>query len=192
MQRGYLETSDWDKRYREGFYDGAKEPHGLLKRFAPFVPTGIAIDVAMGNGRDAVFLAERGFSVYGLERSMEAIRKARQKTIENGVQAFFVCGDANTLPFKGEAAELVIVFYFLLRNIMEEIARTLRKDGILIYETFLKRQNRIDRYRAEEHLLDDGELIGCFPGMETIFYEETIVDLKGKRKIVARYAGRKR
>lgn len=192
MKRGYLETPNWDKRYREGFCDGAKEPHSLLKRFAPAVPAGIAVDIAMGNGRDAVFLAERGLSVYGLERSMEAIRRAQQKAAERDARIIPVCGDANNLPFRSESADLVVVFYFLLRNIMEEITRILRKDGILIYETFLKRQNLIDRRRTEDYLLDDGELIGCFPGMEPLFYEETITGFKGKKKIVARYAGRKR
>ncbi|MBP6941700.1 MAG: class I SAM-dependent methyltransferase [Syntrophorhabdaceae bacterium] len=187
-----METPDWDKRYREGFYDGAKGPHGLLKRFAPAAPPGIAVDIAMGNGRDAVFLAERGFAAYGLERSMEAIKQARQKASESGARIFAVYGDANNLPFRSESAGLVVVFYFLLRNIMEEITRILRKDGILVYETFLKRQNLIDRRRTDEYLLNDGELIGCFPGMEPLFYEETITGFKGKKKIVARYAGRKR
>ena len=187
-----METSDWDTRYREGFYGDEKEPHGLLRRFAPIVPAGIAVDIAMGTGRDAVFLAERGFTVYGLERSAEAIKKSRQTMAEKGTNIFAVHGDANNLPFRGGSADIVVVFYFLLRDIMKEIARLLRKDGILIYETFLKRQNLIDRYRSEEYLLDDGELIGYFPEMELLFYEETIINLTGKKKIIARYAGRKR
>jgi SAM-dependent methyltransferase len=192
MQRGYLETSDWDTRYREGFYGEEKGPHSLLARFAPIVPAGIAVDIAMGSGRDAIFLAERGFAVYGLERSMEAIKKSRQTMAERGKNIFAVYGDANNLPFRSGSADMVVVFYFLLRNIMEEIARLLRKGGILIYETFLKRQNLIDRHREEEHLLDDGELIGYFPEMEPLFYEETITNRAGKRRIIARYAGRKR
>lgn len=192
MPRGSLETSDWDTRYREGFYDEAKAPHSLLKRFTPIVPAGIAVDIAMGNGRDAVFLAERGFSVCGLERSMEAIKRARQAMSEKGANILAVYGDANNLPLKGESADMVIVFYFLIRDIMEEITRLLRKGGILIYETFLKRQNLIDRHRADEYLLDDGELIGYFRGMEPLFYEETVVGLSGKRRMVARYVGRKR
>ena len=192
MQRGYLETSDWDTRYREGFYGEEKGPHGLLELFAPIVPAGIAIDIAMGRGRDAIFLAERGFAVYGLERSMEAIKKSRQTMAERVTNIFAVYGDANNLPFRSGSADMVVVFYFLLRNIMEEIARLLRKGGILIYETFLKRQNLIDRHREEEHLLDDGELIGYFPEMEPLFYEETITNRAGKRRIIARYAGRKR
>ncbi|OPY75100.1 MAG: hypothetical protein A4E64_02046 [Syntrophorhabdus sp. PtaU1.Bin058] len=192
MQRGYLETSDWDTRYREGFYGDEKEPHGLLRRFAPIVPGGIAVDIAMGTGRDAVFLAEKGFTVYGLEMSVEAIKKSRQTMTAKGTHVFAVRGDANNLPFRSGLADIVVVFYFLLRDIMEEITRLLRKDGILVYETFLKRQNLIDRHRAEEYLLDDGELIGFFPEMEPLFYEETITDHAGKRKIIARYAGRKR
>lgn len=192
MQRGYLETSDWDTRYREGFYDEAKEPHDLLRRFAPVVPAGTAVDIAMGNGRDAIFLAERGFAVYGLERSMEAIKRARQTMSEKGTNIFAVCGDANSLPFRSGSADLVVVFYFLLRNMMEEVARLLRNGGILLYETFLKRQNLIDRHRAEEYPLDDGELVGHFAEMELLFYEETIASFAGRKRIIARFAGRKR
>jgi SAM-dependent methyltransferase len=193
MQRGHLEISGWDKKYREGFYDEAKEPHDLLRRFAPAVPAGIAVDIAMGNGRDAIFLAERGFAVYGLEGSMEAIKKARQTMSEKGTNIFAVRGDASNLPFRSGSADLVVVFYFLLRNIMEEIARLLRKGGILVYETFLKRQNLIARHtRPEEYLLDDGELIGHFAEMEPLFYEETIAGFAGGKRIIARFAGRKR
>ncbi len=186
-----METPDWDRRYREGFYDEAKEPHSLLKRFAPIVPVGIAVDIATGNGRDAAFLAERGFTVYGLERSVEAIKKARQTMYEKGTNIHAVHGDANNLPLRGGSADLVIVFYFLVRNIMGEIAGLLRKGGILIYETFLKRQNLIDRHRTEEYLLDDGELIRHFAEMELLFYEETTAGIAGKRRIIARFAGRK-
>ena len=64
---------DWDKKYRNGSYDRSKEPHGLLKRFWQIIPGKTVIDVASGRGRDAAFLAEKGFTVFGLEKSMEAI-----------------------------------------------------------------------------------------------------------------------
>jgi SAM-dependent methyltransferase len=179
--------TDWDKRYRDGFYDGARDPHDLLKRFWQVIPKGRVIDIAMGNGRDAAFLANKGFDVYGIEKSMEAIKIAGQA--KNNVSIIY--GDASLLPFKNDSAEGVLVFYFLLRNIMEDIANILKKGGVIVYETFLKRQNDIDRWRNPDFLLDDGELTSYFRKFENLFYEETISNSGGKRRAIARFAGRK-
>jgi hypothetical protein len=64
--------------------------------------------------------------------------------------------------------------------------------GLLIYETFLKRQNAIDRPRDPRYLLDDGELIGYFRHLDLLSYEEGVFNVGGKRRALARYAGMKR
>lgn len=181
--------TDWDKRYKEGFYDGASDPHELLKRFWHAMPGGRVIDIAMGNGRDAIFLADKGFDVCGIEQSMEAIKIARQSAKKN---LSIICGDAGFLPFKQDTAEGILVFYFLLRNTMADIISILKKGGVLVYETFLKRQNDIDRRRNPDFLLDDGELISYFRGFEILFYEETISISEGKSRAIARLVGRKK
>lgn len=69
---------DWDKRYREGFYGGATEAKGLLTKYWKTIPGKRVLDVAMGNGRNALFLADKGYFVAGLERSVEAIKIAKK------------------------------------------------------------------------------------------------------------------
>jgi len=181
--------TDWDKKYREGFYDGADDPHELLKRFWQNIPKGRVIDIAMGNGRDALFLADRGFDVYGIDKSTEAIKIASNMTNKS---VSIICGDAGFLPFKYNSSEGVLVFYFLLRSIIGDIINILKKGGVLVYETFLRRQNNVDRRRNPDFLLDDGELISYFRSFDILFYEETILTLKGKEKATARFVGRKR
>jgi tellurite methyltransferase len=192
MPAGYSGMADWDQRYREGFYDKAPGPHELLRRFQPAMKKGVVIDIAAGSGRDALFLTEKGYTVAGLEKSREAIEVADRRFRASGREASFVAGDAEALPFKEDRAAGVVVFYFLLRSIMPEIVNLLRKDGILIYETFLKRQNVIDRFRNTDYLLGDGELISYFGALDLLFYEETVMSRNGKQKAVARYVGRKK
>jgi SAM-dependent methyltransferase len=187
-----METVDWDKRYREGFYDGATEPHHLLQQFWYTIPRGPVADIAMGNGRNALFLAEKGYTVCGLDGSPEALKIAGEAAAAKGQNVSRVLADANDLPFKGGTLAGAIVFYFLQRNIMGEIADTLQSGGVLIYETFLKRQNEIDRHRNPEFLLDDGELISYFKGLDLLFYEETISDIEGRNRATAKFVGRKR
>jgi tellurite methyltransferase len=183
---------DWDNRYREGFYSGNLEPHPFLKRFCAALPRGGRVaDIAMGNGRDLLFLASQGFDCYGLERSWEALKIAREDASRRNLPLNIVMGDAGWLPFREASFDGLLVFYFLERSILANLVTLLRPGGLLIYETFLKRQNSIDRPRNPDYLLDDAELVGRFPGIELLFYEEGIFRFDGKQRALARLAGRK-
>ena len=185
--------TDWDKRYREGFYAGPFEAHSLVRRFYPLIPRDKpVIDIAMGPGADLLFLARKGLRVSGLERSREAIKVARESAEEAQTALPMVQGDAGRLPFKPAVAGCVLVFYFLAREIMADLSGLLAPGGLLIYETFLKGQNAVDRPRNPAYLLEDGELQSYFPDLDLLFYEEGLFTVNGKRRALARYAGSKR
>ncbi|HME46002.1 MAG TPA: class I SAM-dependent methyltransferase [Syntrophorhabdales bacterium] len=185
--------SDWDKRYREGFYSGSLHPHPLVSRFWNMVPSGSpVIDIAMGTGRDLFLFAEKGWFCCGLDRSWEGIKMALQEASGRGLQIFPTYGDAYRLPFRKGSAGAVLVFYFLVREIMHELTSLLRPGGILMYETFLQTQNTIDRFRNPDYQLHDGELIGYFTGFDLLFYEEGTFLFQDKKRAIARYVGRKR
>ena len=74
---------------------------------------------------------------------------------------------------------------------LEEIAGLLQSGGVLVYETFLKRQNEVDRRRNPDFLLEDGELFSYFKKFEILFYEETILDVEGKKRAIVKFVGRK-
>jgi tellurite methyltransferase len=180
---------DWDQRYREGFYDGADDAHQLLQQFWPLIRKGPVLDIACGNGRDIIYLAGKGHSCLGLDRSREALKIAGRGA--QGKDILLVQGDAGALPFKKGLAAGVLVFYFLERGMAGRIPELLKKGGILVYETFLERQNAVDRRRNPEHLLADGELYGLFSSLEPLFYEETVTFSEGKTRAIARFVGRK-
>ena len=183
---------DWDTRYREGFYGDGARGHRLVEEYAPLMDRRRpVVDVAMGQGRDILFLAGLGFCVCGLERSREAIRLARQAAEREGLDVSCVLGDACALPFKPGSAGTILVFYFLEREIMGRLVRTLAPGGLILYETFLKRQNTIDRPRNPRYLLDDGELLDSFRGLTLVLYEEGVFSSGGKRRALARYVGRR-
>ena len=80
---------------------GRIEAHGLVERFSPLMPPGKpVIDIAMGQGRDLLFLAGKGFPVYGLERSGEAIKLAGQAAEERAREHLDGAGRRRSLPFK--------------------------------------------------------------------------------------------
>ena len=100
---------DWDKRYRNGFCKGEKEPHSLLQEFWQLIPGKKVIDIAMGTGRDSRFLAKKGFCVYGLERSAEAVLIAKKTSETAGHSVYIIQGDAAAMPFKNNSADCIIV-----------------------------------------------------------------------------------
>ena len=182
---------DWDQRYRTGFYNGLRAPHDLIVNFSHLFEGKPVLDIAMGRGRDALYLASRGIRTTGIELSAEAIRLAREEAALKAVSIDIVRGDAGRIPFKRGSFGGIVVFFFLLREIARDIAEMLQPGGILIYETFLKRQNEVDRPRNPAFLLDDGELLSLFPGLEPIHYEEGAHDRSGKVRITAQLVARK-
>jgi SAM-dependent methyltransferase len=171
------------------------EPHELVRRFAPALPRQKpVIDIATGQGRDALFLAGSGFRVLGLERSSEAIGLVLKASRAEGVEIGLVLADARSLPFKEGTAGAVLVFNFLERHIFGDLIRLLAPGGIILYETFLKRHASLGAGGPTNpaYLLDDGELYERFRCLELLFYEEGFVGPSEGRRVVARYAGRKK
>ena len=96
----------------------------ISSAFSRLIPPGKpVIDIAMGNGRDLISLAVKGFPAYGLERSDEAIKLAMQAAEKQArTHGSRFKGDAHHLPFRAGVAGCVLVFYFLVREIMDDLA----------------------------------------------------------------------
>ena len=65
----------WDKKYETEAYIFGKEPVGFLREHIDLLPRGKALDIAMGEGRNAVFLAKNGFNVDGCDISEIAVKR---------------------------------------------------------------------------------------------------------------------
>jgi cyclopropane fatty-acyl-phospholipid synthase-like methyltransferase len=70
--------------------------------------TGSVLDVGCGTGENALFLAERGFAVTGVDGAPTAIRKARAKAKRRGLTASFEVADALDLPVPKRPFDTVV------------------------------------------------------------------------------------
>ena len=75
----------WDERFREGEYPRDPDPSPVLRDYVSEFPDGRALDVATGTGRNAVFLAEAGYTVDAIDQLREGLRIARENAAERGV-----------------------------------------------------------------------------------------------------------
>ena len=106
-----MDREDWDRRYagRELLWTG--EPNRLLVAETAGLRPGRALDIACGEGRNAVWLAEQGWQATGVDFSEVALAKARQLADVRGVQTDWVAADLVDYRPEPYAFDLVIVFY---------------------------------------------------------------------------------
>ena len=146
------------------------EPTRWLVDHAHLLPlSGDAIDVACGNGRNALWLAARGFNTLAVDRNATAIAQlsdaARQRRLSLRAEvADLEEGRPESLVLPvGEAPlasafDVVVVVHYLHRPLFPALVAALRPGGILIYETFTRAQALRGKPTNPAFLLEPGEL----------------------------------
>jgi SAM-dependent methyltransferase len=111
----------WDARYAAEELVWSAGPNRFLVSELSDLPPGRALDLACGEGRNAIWLAERGWQVTAVDFSAAGVAKGRQRNADVDFQV------ADVLEFDAgeEQYDLVIVFYLQLPA--EELERVLRK-----------------------------------------------------------------
>jgi len=135
------------------------------------------IDLACGDGHNGLFLASKGFSVILADRSEDSLKQAGESASFLGVTAALRQIDLekqDTNPFANDIFSAVIVFRYLHRFLIPHIKNSLRKRGLLLYETFTTEQAQFGRPKNPEHLLKPGELFLWFQEWEIIHAFEGI------------------
>ena len=121
-----MDANEWDSRYRQA-REGENArlwsavPAQLVQDIvAPWTPAR-ALDLASGDGRNAIWLARRGWNVTGLDFSAEAIAQAGEHAGAAGVEVDWLVADATTWQTE-QRFDLVTVIYL---HLPEDLLRTL-------------------------------------------------------------------
>jgi tellurite methyltransferase len=134
-----------------------------------------ALDIAMGGGRHAVALARAGFSTFGVDVKLEAVRAAVAAGASEGVRVRGWCADLTQHPLPRGRFDLVVVSRYLQRDLFPALRQAVVPGGVVIYETFTTHQRALGRPpTSPDHLLEPGELRRRFDGFEVLFYEEAL------------------
>jgi SAM-dependent methyltransferase len=106
-----MDSSMWDDRYKDSELVWSATPNLFLPPLVEGVPPGTALDLACGEGRNAIWLAQHGWSVTGVDYSSVGIEKARKLAGETEVE--WVVADVTT--YEPETTfDLVVIFYLHL------------------------------------------------------------------------------
>jgi len=162
----------WDARWQE--MEEPTPPDGLLVEAERLLSGGLALDLACGRGQNALWLADHGYRVLGVDGSWVALSAAREEADRRGRgrDALFVQADLDVWRPPPAAFDLVAVFRFLDRSLFPHLQAALRPGGLLFYAT---RHRGVLRWRPDAtqgFLLRKGELPSHFAGWEIVRHEE--------------------
>lgn len=161
-------------RERHGHSD---EPAALLAHVLPLLPKGRALDLAMGHGRNALFLAEQGYEVEGLDRDAAAVAACRQAAEARGLRFSVRCVDLERHALAPDAYDVILCFYYLQRSLLPQIQAALSPGGVVVYETFLIDNHiRFGHPSRREYCFEHNELLRAFPALRVLDYREGLSD----------------
>lgn len=109
-----MDAADWNDRYRDQELVWSAGPNQFVAELVADLPPGRAIDLAAGEGRNAVWLAERGWDATAVDFSDVAIAKARQIAERRAVTITTEVADLTTYELPPERYDLVLVAYLQL------------------------------------------------------------------------------
>ena len=162
------------------------DPASFLVENLPLLPKGRVLDVAMGAGRNAIYLARMGFDVDGVDISSESINSAREAAALAGVIIRAEVADLEKGYRIGTGAyDAIICFNYLQRSLVPQIKAGLRVGGVLIYETFLIEQAQWAKPKNPYFLLQHNELLRLFADFRCLRYREGIFESGKDRKAIA-------
>jgi SAM-dependent methyltransferase len=124
-----MDATSWDERYSASDLVWSAGPNAFVVEQVGALPPGRAIDLAGGEGRNAIWLAEQGWDVELVEFSAVALEKAAAIAHHRGVELSTTLADATESPAL-EPADLVLVCYLQLST--EPLAAALRHAATLV------------------------------------------------------------
>lgn len=189
-----VDQKHWDKRFGKKDFAFGKKPNPFLKKIIHLLPKGRALDIAAGEGRNAVFLAQYGFEVDAVDISEKGLKKAQKLAKVKGVKINTFLVDLDQYQVEKERYDLIANFYFLKRRLIPRIKKGLKKGGRVIFETYLLEHRDLGAGGPKQlkYFLKPNELLRLFKDFRILFYREGIFREGGKKKAVASLIAEKR
>lgn len=137
----------WDERYATDAYVFGTAPSIFLERNADLLKPGEeALAVADGEGRNSVFMAQKGLRVTAMDSAAKGLEKARHLADAKGVEVDFRLADVKTWEWTPAAYDVVAAVFIqfatpdLRTEIFDGIERTLKPGGLLLLHGYTPKQ----------------------------------------------------
>ena len=179
--------TNYEKWYEgDGYYWGT-EPAGFcgeLMKLCPPAEGKNVLDIGCGEGKDAVYMAAKGYEVTAFDLTENGIRKTKRLAEEKGVEIKAYVDDINTFE-TDEKFDIIYssgtVQYLFDENkaaFFEKIGRITKKNGIVFFNVFVEKPflDLPPDCDMEEKMWKPGELFSYFPDWKFHRIDETIFE----------------
>lgn len=160
----------WNKKYEE-------TPRLLQQRDASpklieaikYVTGNKALEIACGAGRNSMFLASNNFEVLALDISEVALKTLDERGFENIKTQI---ADLEEHKFEEGTYDLIVQTNYLERKIIPSLKKALKKNGIIVIETYMNHEENEKPPSNPDFLLKENELKNIFSDFEILEYDE--------------------
>ena len=184
-----MKREDWDARYASVENLWAVRPNRFLVAETGELRPGIALDLACGEGQNAIWLASLGWEVVGVDYSEVAIAKARARAERDGVEAEFVCADLVGYTPDPHAFDLVLVLYLHIpadqrRGVLERAAAAVAPGGTFVFvgHDLTNLTDGVGGPSDPRILCTPEEIAAELPGLEIERAERVLRDVGGEER----------
>ena len=166
------------------------KPNEFLVEMAKGRKPGTALDVGMGQGRNAIWLAQQGWDVTGFDPAEKAVTLAQETAKKLGVRLKTEVTTMEAFSFGEGRWDLILLSYVGGREMVETIEKALKPGGVLVIEGFHRDATK-GRSIGGSVVFDTGLLPGLYKDLRVVRYEEPmgIADFGMQRMRLVRYCG---
>jgi tellurite methyltransferase len=167
----------WNNIYTDKPYQTGKGPSEFLQKMFPRLQKGKTLDIGMGEGQNAVFLAQKGFQVKGFDISPTAIEHACQLAKDTNVSIEANTGNLDFFIFGLLEYDTIVMSHFRpsVTRYYSEIIRALKQGGTLFIESLSVDQMTEplgDEDAYKNFYYKPNELLKHLKGLRISYYNE--------------------
>lgn len=183
----------WESRYTAEGFEPNRKPVPFLVRGTGKMKPGHALCLAAGAGRNAVYLAEKGWTVTAVDISPAGLAWCRRLAEERGVEVETVAADLLAFDAGVERWDLVTNLYFHEPALFPSVRTALKSGGHFLFQTYAKAQARFGWGPSNPgHLVEPQELRHAFSGWDLLDFGEAENEVEdGRREAVVQLLARK-
>jgi len=164
--------AEWESRYHERPDDGVRPPSRFLVEQRHRLPPGRAIDVACGDGRNALFLARHGWTVEAVDFAHAGLAALLAVARRDRLSIAALQADLEQYPLPRQRYDVVVNVRYLQRSLIDALKAAVRSGGVVVFETFIRDQQQLGHPRNPAFLLERGELAARFGDFDILTYDE--------------------
>lgn len=168
------------------------QPNAFLVEMIKGKKPGAALDVGMGQGRNALYLARQGWKVTGFDPAERAVAAAREGAAKLGLTLDAVVADDDGFDWGESRWDLIVMSYVGVRGAVDRVIKALRPGGIVVVEAFHRDATKRQSVGGAV-VFDDNELLRLFGKLRVRRYEDVLgpADFGGKDTPLVRLCAEK-